>query len=136
MLLQQKSLFLHFVNKPITRVELKEKDRRKLVLVFALLFSLGMVSCVKDAGQEKETGTVEGDTIENADTAQQVTGIAIDGAMNSVILKVGDDTLQFDYPELDPDHRASWSINDTVTVKYYVTASGDSVTDVVQGDIS
>jgi len=51
--------------------------------------------------------------------------------MNSVYLKVGDDTIEFTYPDLDSEHRASWSINDTLTVRYYETLNGDSVTDVI-----
>ena len=70
------------------------------------------------------------------DSLQEVTGVAIDGAMNSVYLKVGDDTIEFSYPDLDSEHRASWSINDTLTVRYYETADGDSVTDVINGSIS
>ncbi|MBQ9555674.1 MAG: hypothetical protein IJV05_05560, partial [Muribaculaceae bacterium] len=58
-------------------------------------------------------------------------GVAIDGAMNSVYLKVGEDTIEFSYPDLESDHRSSWSINDTLTVRYYVTENGDSVTDVI-----
>ena len=79
---------------------------------------------------------MEDDAVEQADSAVLVTGVAIDGAMNSIFLKVGDDTLQYSYPDLDNEHRASWSINDTVTIKYYVTENGDSVTDVMLGDIS
>ena len=70
------------------------------------------------------------------DSLQEVTGVAIDGAMNSVYLKVGEDTIEFSYPDLDSEHRASWSINDTLTVRYYETADGDSVTDVIHGSIS
>lgn len=70
------------------------------------------------------------------DSLQEITGVAIDGAMNSVYLKVGEDTIEFSYPDLDSEHRASWSINDTLTVRYYETADGDSVTDVINGSIS
>ena len=66
-----------------------------------------------------------------ADTAIEVTGVAVDGAMNSVYLKVGDDTVEFSYPDLDSEHRASWEINDTLTVHYFQTESGDSVTDII-----
>ena len=51
--------------------------------------------------------------------------------MNSVYLKVGDDTVEFSYPDLDSEHRASWEINDTLTVHYFQTESGDSVTDII-----
>ena len=69
-------------------------------------------------------------------TEQEITGVAIDGAMYSVYLKVGDDTIEFSYPDLDSEHRASWSINDTLTVRYYETEDGDSVTEVINGTIS
>ena len=108
---------------------------KKLVLVLAIFAALFVTSCIKDS-QSQTDNVIEDDAIEQADTAQLVTGVAIDGAMNSVFLKVGDDTVQFSYPDLDNDHRASWAINDTVTVKYFVTENGDSVTDVILGDIS
>ncbi len=51
--------------------------------------------------------------------------------MNSVYLKVGDDTVEFSYPDLESEHRASWAINDTLTVRYYETQDGDSGIDVI-----
>ena len=57
--------------------------------------------------------------------------MAIDGAMNSVYLKVGNDTIEFSYPDLDAEQRASWEINDTLTIRYYATENGDSVTEVI-----
>ena len=51
--------------------------------------------------------------------------------MNSVYLKVGEDTIEFTYPDLDTENRASWEINDTLTVRYYATEGGDSVTQVI-----
>ena len=108
---------------------------KKLVLVLAVFAALFVTSCVKDRQSQTDNEIVD-EVIEQVDSAQLVTGVAIDGAMNSIFLKVGDDTVQFSYPDLDNDHRASWSINDTVSIKYYVTESGDSVTDVILGDIS
>lgn len=105
---------------------------RKLVYVFAALFILSVISCTGKA--EKDVPDNDSDSIVIPDTtvtAKQVTGVAIDGAMNSVYLKVGDDTIQFSYPELDSDHRAAWEIDDTLTVRYYVTENGDSVTEVI-----
>ena len=103
---------------------------KKLVIAFALLFAVSFFSCIGESSQQDnpETGN---DTIQLVDTAVEVTGVAIDGAMNSVYLKVGDDTVEFTYPDLDSDHRASWEIDDTLTVRYYVTHDGDSVTDVI-----
>jgi len=109
---------------------------RKLVFVFAALLVTSMFSCI-DGGQDnqqEDQQELQGDSTELAtDTAAiEVTGVAIDGAMNSISLLVGDDTLYFSYPDLDDDHRGYWDINDSVTVRYYVTEEGvDSVTDVI-----
>ena len=100
---------------------------KKSVLALAVLFALAFTACVG----EDNNGKVENEIEPTADTLMSVTGVAIDGAMNSVYLKVNDDTLEFNYPDLDNDHRDSWSIDDTVTVKYYETENGDSVTEVI-----
>lgn len=90
-----------------------------------------MVSCIDGAQTETQDAT-PADTLEQSvDSAMEITGVAIDGAMNSVYLKVGDDTIEFAYPDLDANHRDSWDINDTLTVQYYETANGDSVTNVI-----
>ena len=106
---------------------------KKLILSAALL-ALLTTSCVNDNKQSQEEQMEPAD-IEQL-TEQEITGVAIDGAMNSVYLKVGDDTIEFSYPDLDSEHRASWSINDTLTVRYYETEDGDSVTEVINGTIS
>ena len=101
---------------------------RHLVFVLGLIFSMSFLACTKgqqDPGKENPKDTT------SVDTALEVTGVAIDGAMNSVYLKVGDDTVEFSYPDLDSERRASWAINDTLTVRYYVTEDGDIVTDVI-----
>ena len=103
---------------------------RKFVFAFGALFALSFVSCVGCS----EADTSEQDTIVPIDTTEQpleVKGVAIDGAMNSISLLVGDDTVYFSYPDLDNDHRASWDINDSVTIRYYATENGDSVTEVI-----
>jgi hypothetical protein len=102
---------------------------KKLVLAFGALFALSFFSCTGEGqseNQEQET-----DTVEVADSAKTLSGIAVDGAMNSIYLMVGSDTIEFDYPDLDSDHRASWEMGDSVTIRYYVTEDGDSVTDVI-----
>lgn len=106
---------------------------KKLVLAFGALFAISMFSCTGTTNQDTLVDQAEqADSIEESDqTAQEVTGVVVDGAMNSVYLKVGDDTIEFTYPDLDSEHRASWSINDTLTVRYYETVNGDSVTDVI-----
>ena len=104
---------------------------KSLVLAFGLLFAVSLFSCTGETQQNDQQDAVA-DTIEQvADTAIEVTGVAVDGAMNSVYLKVGDDTVEFSYPDLDSEHRASWEINDTLTVHYFQTESGDSVTDII-----
>ena len=100
---------------------------KKLVLVFGVLAAMSLFSCIESNKPAPEPIP----DVEVEDTVQQVTGVAIDGAMNSVTLVVDQDTFDFSYPELDIEHRASWDINDTVTVRYYVTENGDSVTDVI-----
>ena len=104
---------------------------KKSVLALSALATIAMISCIggTENGEQAEAPV---DTVEQAiDSAMQVTGVAIDGAMNSVYLKVGEDTVEFTYPDLDADHRDSWDINDTLTVKYFVTENGDSVTNVI-----
>lgn len=103
---------------------------KKLVIALALLFSVSFFSCTGESKQQDNT-EAEGDTIQQKDSVVEVSGVAIDGAMNSVYLKVGDDTVEFTYPDLDSEHRSSWEIDDSLTVRYYVTENGDSVTDVI-----
>ena len=104
---------------------------KKPVLTWVALIAIALTACI-DSGQSDNQETTTVDTIEeNVDTAMHVTGVAIDGAMNSVYLKVGDDTIEFAYPDLEASHRDSWDINDTLTVEYYPTENGDSVTNVI-----
>ena len=100
------------------------------------LLAVSMMSCINDNKPSQEEHVEPAEIEQVTDSLQEVTGVAIDGAMNSVYLKVGEDTIEFSYPDLDSEHRASWSINDTLTVRYYETADGDSVTDVINGSIS
>lgn len=108
---------------------------KKLVFAAGLLI-VSLTACVKDNKPSEDEQLEPADIEQVTDTLQEITGVAIDGAMNSVYLKVGDDTIEFSYPDLDSEHRASWSINDTLTVRYYETADGDSVTEVINGSIS
>ena len=104
---------------------------KNLVFVLGALFAISLFSCT-ESKQPEENIPPEGDSIVvDTDTARQVTGVAIDGATNSISLLVGKDTMSFEYPDLDSDHKDAWYINDTVTVRYYVTQDGDSVTDVI-----
>ena len=105
---------------------------KNLAFAFLALFAISFWSCTGE-GQQETSQEEFADTIRavEADTPIEVTGVAVDGAMNSVYLKVGEDTIEFTYPDLDSDHRDSWAINDTLTVRYFETADGDSVTDVI-----
>ena len=103
--------------------------KKLLLIAFVTFVSISTISCTGEANQE-EKQEVQPDTIEQP-VIQEVSGVAVDGAMNSVYLKVGDDTVEFSYPDLDGDHRDSWAINDSLTVRYYETADGDSVVDVI-----
>jgi len=114
---------------------------KKTFAAMIALAAVALTGCIGDGQNQGETSDNDStavETAEQADTAlQQVTGVAVDGAMNSVILKVGDDTMIFAYPELELAKRASWTIDDTVTVRYYETPSGDdSVTQVILGSVS
>lgn len=103
---------------------------KKLVFAAGLLI-VSLTACVKDNKPSEDEQLEPADIEQVTDTLQEITGVAIDGAMNSVYLKVGDDTVEFSYPDLESEHRASWAINDTLTVRYYETENGDSVTDVI-----
>ena len=103
--------------------------KKLLLIAFVTIVAISTISCTGEANQE-EKQEVQPDTIEQP-VIQEVSGVAVDGAMNSVYLKVGDDTVEFSYPDLDGDHRDSWAINDSLTVRYYETADGDSVVDVI-----
>lgn len=108
---------------------------KKLVLAFGVLVAMSGLSCTGQ--QDNNNNDVDSTSVEDTTLmVQEVTGVAIDGAMNSVYLKVGDDTIEFSYPDLDSDHRASWEINDTLTVRYYATENGDSVTEVINDAVS
>ena len=95
-----------------------------------MLAAISMMSCTGEVKQDVQPAEEQTDSIEQP-VVQEVTGVAVDGAMNSVYLKIGEDTVEFSYPDLDGDHRDSWSINDTLTVRYYETTDGDSVTEVI-----
>ena len=102
---------------------------KKLLIAFGMLAAFSMMSCTGEVKQDVQPEE-QTDSIEQPEV-QEVTGVAVDGAMNSVYLKIGEDTVEFSYPDLEGDHRDSWSINDTLTVRYYETADGDSVTEVI-----
>ena len=102
---------------------------KKLLIAFGMLAAISMMSCTGEVKQDVQPEE-QTDSIEQPEV-QEVTGVAVDGAMNSVYLKIGEDTAEVSYPDLEGDHRDSWSINDTLTVRYYETTDGDSVTEVI-----
>lgn len=103
--------------------------KKLLLIAFVAIAAIPIISCTREVKQEVQPDTLTDSIVQPE--VKEVTGVAVDGAMNSVYLKIGDDTVEFSYPDLDSDHRASWAINDTLTVRYYQTADGDSVTDVI-----
>ena len=109
---------------------------KKLIIAFGAMLALSFTACHTGSQDDGQTTDQPGDTIQQ-DTIQEVTGLAVDGAKNSIALLVGDDTLSYEYPDLDADHRDAWVIGDSVTVRFYATERGDSVvTDVIKSDAS
>lgn len=69
--------------------------------------------------------------------AFSTTGIAIDGAMNSILLRTHEgDTVTFAYPYLNTADRLGWLIGDTVTVTYLKIDGRDSVLCLRKGTLS
>lgn len=109
---------------------------KKLIFVFAVLCALPMFNaCISDKQDAEEEQAEVVEEVE-VDPTQEVTGVAIDGAMNSVYLKVGEDTLEFSYPDLSSENRDAWDINDTLTIKYVETQNGDSVIQVINAELT
>ena len=109
---------------------------KKLLLTLAVLPALAITSCTGCGTQQPGDGsdTVAADTVvkqaivvDKAPQAIEITGVAVDGAMNSIYIQVGNDTVEYSFPDLEQAKRASWTIGDTVTVVYVHTADGDSV---------
>ncbi len=102
---------------------------KKLIFAFGLLCAFTMTSCIGNDDGKQDTDTQTDQVVEKEDEPEilSVTGVAVDGAMNSVYLKVGEDTLDYSFPDLESENRDSWDINDTLTVKYVETENGDSV---------
>jgi len=107
---------------------------KKIFCALGLICALALWSCVADDGtqtqgqEEQQQDSISEQTL---DEPIDVEGIAVDGAMNSVYLKVGEDTVEFSYPDLDSDNRDSWDINDSLKVRYVETENGDSVIQVI-----
>jgi len=109
---------------------------KKSVFAISAILALSMSSCIGDSQPAKQEAEQPDKALEQKqDSIIEVAGIALDGAKNSVELLVGEDTLTFEYPDLDVDHRQIWAIGDSVKVRYYVTESGDSITDVINESV-
>ncbi len=98
--------------------------------------ALAVVACHR--ASDDNAGTVVVDTVTRVDTVfvikqdlgvRTVTGVAIDGGMNSIDLLVGNDTLSFEYPELATP--VKWIDGDTMTV--VLSLKSDSVLNVIHG---
>ncbi|MGN0213632.1 MAG: hypothetical protein ACI4AH_02355 [Muribaculaceae bacterium] len=107
--------------------------KKTLIVGLIGLLGFGIVSCGKSNGEsENADSTVVSVSPEaSVDSEQTAIGVAIDGAMNSItILSEDGDTLSFSYPDLDPSKRASWSIGDTVSIKF-VEVDGEAQVNAV-----
>ena len=105
---------------------------KKSVFALSAILAFAMMSCVADSQPPTESDSQASELLEQEqDSIKEVTGLAVDGAKNSVALLVGEDTVIFDFPDLDVEHRQAWVIGDSVKVRYYVTEDGDSITDVI-----
>ena len=102
------------------------------IVYITLLMLAGFISCTGQGGKGENGEAVQADTIAGLagnDTLhiKAFTGIAVDGAMNSIMLVADGDTMSFSYPDLDRESIDSWEIGDTVTVQYFASIDGDSV---------
>ncbi|MCH4155160.1 MAG: hypothetical protein LKF31_02530 [Muribaculaceae bacterium] len=109
---------------------------KKLLFAFFIPLMLLSVSC---GNSNKNASNSDSDSVATktdsvpANAERTVTGVAIDGAMNSVDVLVNKDTLSFSFPELESSKRVSWQIGDTITVKYIQSNGSDSVTAMYKG---
>lgn len=113
-------------------------------LVYLLLMSataLSFVACGNTSGAEESDTTrvsitpEEVANVNQVGAEQSIIGVAIDAAMNSVLLLTPEgDSVMCSYPDLPPAKRASWNMGDTITVKKVKLKDGtDSVTAILKG---
>ena len=67
---------------------------KKLLIAFGMLAAISMMSCTSEVKQDVQPVEEQTDSIEQP-AVQEVTGVAVDGAMNSVYLKIGEDTVEY-----------------------------------------
>ena len=107
--------------------------KKTLIATLIGLMGIGMVSCGKAGsnGGDNDSTMVTVSPEAAVDSELTAIGVAIDGAMNSItIVNEHGDTLSFSYPDLEPSKRASWSIGDTVSIKY-VEVDGEAQVNAV-----
>ena len=99
-------------------------------LAIIAIAALGMQSCTdgsscsREQEQQVDSVVTPVDSVAaKVDTVRTITGVAVDGGMNSIDLVVDGDTLSFDFPDL-PYH-VTWTAGDTMTV--VVNTINDSV---------
>lgn len=103
---------------------------------------MALLTAISSCNGNSDKNTEYTDTIDSAaiavndsDSVLSLTGVAIDGAMNSIFIKSANgDTVDFEYPDLDPKMTDSWDEGDTVTVRYIkakVTDAPDSVLQLI-----
>lgn len=104
----------------------------------ALLPLIALAAC-DNAGttdNATEADSIATDTVKETvmslpqSNGRMVTGIAVDGAKRSVVLKQGADTVFYDLPPID----FAWEIGDTLTLTIVTTSNGDSITAVELGN--
>ena len=109
---------------------------KKLSMIMLAALAMGMWSCGNSGSKEEsvDSTVVSVSPEDTVDEEQTSIGVAIDGAMNSItILDENGDTLNFSYSDLDPAKRVSWSIGDTVTIKYVEVDGEAQVNAVMRG---
>ena len=85
---------------------------KKLTFIMLAMMTVSFWSCGNCDTTDTVTDSLACDTLE-------VSGIAIDGAMNSVIIVASTgDTLSFSYPDLAPEMRYSWTEGDSITIRF------------------
>lgn len=100
----------------------------------------GGCSCTGESQRHNDTIDTSAVTPSNVLNAPQqqvleATGLVVDGAMNSVSLKAegSDELLEFAYPDLPPEKRVEYSLDDStfITVRYVKVRHGDVEEDSV-----
>ena len=86
------------------------------IILMGLLAFTG-VSCANSGGSAAADELSPVQESASAQDTVSYTGVVIDGAMNSIFIKMpAGDTLSFGYPNLNRDKIQNYIINDTVTV--------------------